>query len=77
MCSGGPNARAEEGDVSECKFCGQPNEGNVGDYYHYHECWQRDVYRRIDEAKSAGVQEHDPEMLRLRRELERASEVGD
>jgi len=54
----------------KCKFCGRPNEGNAGDHYHYHRCWQQDVRKRMDNAKPE-------EMKKLRREMELARYVGD
>jgi len=56
--------------MGKCRFCGRENEGNAGDYYHYHSCWAQDVLKRMDSAT--------PEQLpKLRRELEQARYVGD
>lgn len=59
---------------NQCKWCGRPEEGNPGDYYHEMGCWRADVCRRLDLAEEA--QDHDA-IERLSRELFRASYTGD
>jgi len=50
-----------------CPYCNRPNEGNPSDYYHYHECWEKDVLSRMSIAGHTKA---------LLLELERAQEVG-
>jgi len=60
--------------AGKCPYCGHPDEGNAGDYYHEKECERRDVLRRLDAARADG---NAAEITRLRRELEAVSYVGD
>jgi len=54
----------------KCKFCGRLNQNNPSDHYHRHECWSKDVLKRIETAT--------PEQLpKLQRELEQARNTGD
>ena len=59
--------------VIRCKWCGKPEEGNAGDYYHEMACHRKDVLRRIDKADPNDLSL----MARLQRELFRASYTGD
>lgn len=63
------------GDVSCCKWCGRPEEGNPGDYYHEMQCHRKDVLRRMEEMSMRGGTEY--EMEKLERELFQASYTGD
>jgi len=58
---------------TKCRWCGRPDEGNAGDYYHEKRCHRWNVLRRIEAAKKAGVH-HD---TALERELAEASYTGD
>ena len=60
-------------DIACCKWCGRPEAGNPGDYYHEKQCHRRDVLRRIEEAKRAGVHRD----TALERELAEALYAGD
>jgi len=57
--------------MDRCRFCGRQNQGNAGDHYHYHRCWQDDVSKRLQAATDQ------KEIARLKRELEQARYVGD
>ena len=62
-------------DLGSCKFCGTPKNGDPGDYYHYHDCWRRDVALRLARAREQGADDATIEALEA--EYERASYVGD
>lgn len=54
----------------KCKFCERKNENNPSDHYHYHECWAKDLMRRIETATP-------DELPKLQKELEWARNTGD
>ena len=62
--------------MGECRWCGQKDEGNAGDYYHEKACHRRDVIRRMEELEAAG-DFNSQKMERLERELFLASYTGD
>jgi len=59
----------------QCEYCGRLNQNNPGDYYHWHDCWSRDVEQRLEAAKLFGASYE--VIHRLERELEQARYVGD
>ena len=62
-------------DEHKCRWCGRPDEGNAGDYYHEKQCHRQDVLRRMDELSMRGGTFY--EMEKLQRELAEASYTGD
>ena len=60
--------------TGKCRWCGQVEAGNAGDYYHEKDCHRRNVLARIDVAKLTDDQD---EIDKLRRELHIASYTGD
>jgi len=63
-----------EGTVSEkrCRYCGRPEEGNPGDYYHEKQCERRDILLKMEAPNLS-----DSARERLERRLHAASYTGD
>ncbi len=59
---------------AKCRWCGQLENGNPGDYYHEKACHRKDVLRRMSVIEGQGDIEA---MGRLERELFEASYTGD
>ena len=62
-------------DIACCKWCGRPEAGNAGDYYHEKACHRWDVLRRMEELEKGGGSPEDWAVLE--RELAEASYTGD
>ena len=59
-----------------CRWCGRPERGNPGDYYHEKQCHREDVIRRMEIAKKV-TGDDNISMEKLERELAEASYTGD
>jgi hypothetical protein len=55
-------------ETNQCRWCGRPDKGDAGDFYHEKTCHRKDVLRRMEE---------EGETEALKSELWQASYTGD
>lgn len=62
--------------MKTCPFCFKDHDDPTAGYYHYHDCWTKNVLRKIVELKKDPNYDKQA-LIKLEAELQMARYVGD